>query len=102
MFDLFRLNRQPVDVAPPTLVTVGGIPVVNTLVTAVMVTVVLAVAGLYLRSHLRLIPGGFQNWMEYLYEHMLNLINQITSNKQMAKQIFPLVASLLCILVLLT
>lgn len=94
MFDLFRLDRQPVDVAPPTLLSVEGFPVVNTLLTAVLVTAVLAVVGWYLRPRLQLIPNKLQNWLEYLYEQMLTLIEQITSDRDMARRIFPLVGAL--------
>jgi F-type H+-transporting ATPase subunit a len=94
MLEFLRLDRQPVDVAPPTLTTIGGLPVFNTLLTAVVVTVVLVVAGIYLRERLQLIPNHFQNWMEYLYEKMLTLIEQITSDRDMARRIFPLVGAM--------
>lgn len=94
MFELLRLDRQPVDVAPPTLTTIGGLSIVNTLLTAVLVTVLLAVVGLFVRSRLQRVPGRFQNWLEYLYEKMLTLIEQITADRSMAKRIFPLVGTM--------
>lgn len=94
MLDFLRLDRQPVDVAAPTLGSVGGVPVTNTLLTAVLVSILLMFAGLYLRQRLRLIPTTFQNWMEYLYDQILTLINQITGDQEMSKRIFPLVGAL--------
>lgn len=94
MFDFLRLDRQPVDVAPPTLGTLGGLDVTNTLVTAVFVTAVLVVIGMYIRTRLRIVPSGLQNWLEYLYEQMLTLINQITGDEKMSRRIFPLVGAL--------
>jgi F-type H+-transporting ATPase subunit a len=94
MGSLFRLDRQPTDVAPPTLDTVAGIPLTNTLFTAFLITVVLVVFSLYWRHRFRLVPGWFQNMIEMLYEQMLRLVEQITNDRSQAKTILPVIAAM--------
>jgi len=94
MGNLLRLDRQPTDVAPPVLDTFAGIPLTNTLLTAFVITALLAVFGLYWRNRFRMVPNWFQNMMELLYEKMLQLIAQITSNRSQAEAILPAIAAM--------
>ena len=94
MPQFLQLDRS-VDVAPDVLGKFMGIPVTNTLVTAMLVTVVVFVFGILFKQMLTLKPGVFQNAFEYLYEAMVDLNAQITGNKTLAEETTPLVTAVL-------
>jgi F-type H+-transporting ATPase subunit a len=94
MSNLLRLDRQPTDVAPPVLDTIAGVPLTNTLLTALVITIILAGFGFYWRNRFRVIPGWFQNAMELVYDQMVRLIKQITGSEEKAEAILPAIAAI--------
>lgn len=94
MFDFLRLQRDPVSVEPHIFAEFLGIPVTNTLLTSMLLTLLIAAFGFWGRHWFALIPGKVQNAFELLYEEMLNLIQQITADRSLATEVFPLIAAL--------
>lgn len=94
MFDLLRLQRDPVSVDPHVFADFLGIPITNTLITGLLVTLLIAIFGFWGRYWFALIPGKVQNAFELLYEEMLTLIQQITAERSLAVEVFPLIAAL--------
>lgn len=94
MLETFRLQRETLEVAPHTFTEVLGLPITNTLVTAVVVTVFLALVGWYVSRQFKLVPDSFQNALELLQEQMLQLVDQITADRRLSQEIFPLIAAL--------
>lgn len=94
MLDFLRIQRESVDVAPHVFEQIGGIPITNTLLAAVLVTVLIFLFGVYAKNRFQLVPGPIQNAFGALYEAMLTLIQQITTERSLAREIFPLVGAL--------
>lgn len=94
MFDFLQLQREQVSIEPYTFMELSGVPITNTLITGIVVTVVIAVFGFWGRHYFSLIPGAVQNASELLYEEIVKIIEQITADKHLAREVLPLVGAL--------
>jgi len=82
-------------IQPDVLFTIPGInlPVTNTLLcTWIVILVLLALVALARRRQ-NLVPRGFQNFVEWGVESLLNLVEGV-SGKEKGRKFFPLVATL--------
>lgn len=82
-------------IQPDVLFTIPGInlPVTNTLLcTWIVILVLLALVALARRKQ-NLVPRGFQNFVEWGVESLLNLVEGV-SGKEKGRKFFPLVATL--------
>jgi F-type H+-transporting ATPase subunit a len=58
-----------------------GIPVTNTMITACITILVLALLFFFGTRHMKLIPSRFQSFIEFVIEYMLNLCKDIAGEK---------------------
>lgn len=80
-----------VSLAPDTIFYIGGFPVTNTLFCTWISLVVLFLMFFFARQR-KLIPSGWQNFMEWMIEALLGLVEGVVG-KVRAKKFFPLVAA---------
>lgn len=92
--DFLRIQREVTEVAPDVITTVWGVPITNTFLMSVMIALLFVLLSWMAVKRFTLRPSRFQNVVEVLYEQMLDLVEQITANKQLARRIFPLIAAL--------
>ena len=71
-----------------------GVPVTNALLLAVIVTVFLVAFSLYLRRKISLSPGGVQNFIEFLVEKLLTLMDSVLGSRILSERYLPLVATI--------
>jgi F-type H+-transporting ATPase subunit a len=80
-----------VSLAPDTIFYIGGFPVTNTLFCTWISIVVLFLMFFCARQG-KLIPSGWQNFMEWMIEALLGLVEGVVG-KERGKKFFPLVAT---------
>jgi F-type H+-transporting ATPase subunit a len=86
------------EVPPDTIFTIPGInfPVTNTLLCTWLIIlglIILVVGFMRNKRYQQLVPGGFQNFMEWMVESLQNLVESV-SGKVKGRKFFPLVATL--------
>lgn len=68
----------------------GPIPVTNALLTSYSVLLIIIVLAIIIRRSLKTIPGKLQNVLEIIMEGGLDLADQVTGNRRLSMQIFPI------------
>ncbi|MFA6550582.1 MAG: F0F1 ATP synthase subunit A [Candidatus Gracilibacteria bacterium] len=82
--------------APPTLGSetifhIGSFQIRNTLITSWIVILLIGIgAYLYYRKSKKLVPAGWQNFVEMLVEGILNFFETITGDRDLAKKFMPI------------
>lgn len=85
----------PPTLASETIFHIGSFEVRNTIITALMTMLVLAVVGLILRrKKYALVPGGFQNLVETLIGGMFDFFTQVVGDEKKTRKFFPLVTTI--------
>lgn len=72
---------------------IGGFAISNTLITTWLVMIVIIIISVFATRNMRLVPSGIQNFMEWVIEALLNLVNSITQNRKKAEKFLPLLAT---------
>ncbi|MBV9708133.1 MAG: F0F1 ATP synthase subunit A [Chloroflexi bacterium] len=93
-----------IKLAPDVIFHIGAFPVTNTLLGTWMVILILAALFFFGTRRRDLIPSGLQNFMEWIVEFLLGLVENVTGKdeqgKRKAKTFFPLVATLFIFILL--
>ncbi len=89
-----------ISLAAEPLFHIGDLPITNTLVVTLCITLTAVVSSYLLKNKLKLIPRGFQNVVEYAVEALLNLVDSVTQNREQTKKFFPLVATIFIFVIL--
>jgi F-type H+-transporting ATPase subunit a len=74
--------------------TFMGIPVTNTLLMSLIVSLLLITLAIVVRKKLSLIPGRLQTLVETLFVGILDYMSETLEDKKLARQIFPLVLTI--------
>src|SRR3989344_6276029 len=77
----------------------GSFPVTNTLVNAVLVSLLLIVLALILRGRLAEVPPGLQNLVEAVVEELLRYFDQVTQDRAKSVRFLPIVGTLFLFIV---
>jgi F-type H+-transporting ATPase subunit a len=72
---------------------ISAFTVTNTLIASWLTIIVLAVLFYFSTRKMKLIPGGLQNFAEFIVETMLNFVKGVAGEKQ-ARTLFPIVATI--------
>ncbi len=80
------------ELAPDILFSIGRLPVTNTILNTLLVDAALIGGAVFLKNHVKKVPGMFQNISEYLIETFYDFIESIAGAKN-TLQIFPWVFS---------
>ncbi len=73
--------------APETFFQIGDFPVTNTIINTILVDGFLVILAFFTWRKISLVPGRFQNIMEFIVSGLYNLTESIAGKR--AKQIFP-------------
>ncbi|MCU0678978.1 MAG: F0F1 ATP synthase subunit A [Planctomycetes bacterium] len=74
-----------------TIFKVGGFPVTNSLINTWLVVLIVLALSWTLRSRLKLVPRGIQNFFESIIEVFLDLFDSVTGSRQKSLKFFPFV-----------
>lgn len=72
---------------PEAILSIGPIPITNTIVNTLFVDAILLGSAFYLKDHIKKIPGKFQNLLEIMIESFYSLTESIAGKN--AAKIFP-------------
>lgn len=84
---------EEISVATSQLFSILGLPFTNTVFWTLALTAGLAVFAIAVFAKAKLVPGGVQNFLEFVLESFLNFADSITQSRQKTLEIFPLAAT---------
>ncbi len=88
------MSTITIDLAPNILGHVFGIPITNTLLTAWVVMVTLIGIGYLVGRNPKLIPGKVQTAFEWLFEYVLDFMEETLGTRELAVRFFPLIVTM--------
>lgn len=83
-----------ISIAPEVLGEIGHFPVTNTLVTALLASLVLITLALVTRRKLSLVPGTFQTMVEVVVGGVYDFIQSILEDKKTTRKYFPFIVTI--------
>lgn len=89
-----------ISLAAEPLFHIGNMPITNTLVMTLILSVLIIITSFFLKNKIRLIPKGFQNIVESVLEALLNLVDSVTQDRKQSQKFFPLVATIFIFVIL--
>jgi F-type H+-transporting ATPase subunit a len=89
-----------ISLAAETLFSLGGFPVTNSFLTAVLVSLGLMLAAVFVRRQLGNLGNGFYNAVEMIVEGLESLVNSVISNAALAKRVLPLAGTIFLFVIL--
>lgn len=89
-----------ISLAAEPIFHLGSFPVTNTLIMALLISLVVMISFFLLKNKMKMIPGGFQNVVEYVLESLLNLIDSITQDRKQSENFFPILATIFIFVIL--
>ena len=87
-----KLTHEPTLYAEP-IFQLGGLPVTNSLINSWLVIFIIVIFSLYLKTKIKLIPRGLQNFFEMIFEQMAEIFDSVTGSRQRTLKFFPIVFS---------
>ena len=82
--------HHEISIAAEPIFSIGSFPVVNSLFTTWIVTLLLIILSLILKFRIKKNPGTFQLVWEMLYEGALDLADQVTGDRKVSMQALPI------------
>lgn len=79
--------------APETLTHIGSFAVTNTMVNTWLAIIIFLVVGVIISSNVKLRPGKFQNFWEYILELIMGYFDQVTGDHKKTLKFLPIVGS---------
>lgn len=92
---MFRLEREISSVTPDSIFMIGNFKIANTTLLSFFILILFAILCFFVIRKFKIQGGKFQGFIEYLYEGMITLVEQITGSKKHAAIIFPLIGALI-------
>ncbi len=86
-------NLPDIKIAPDTLFSIGPFPVSNTLLATWFSIVVVLVVSFAVKRNLSLVPRGFANFFEWIFEQILNLCEEVAGPER-GRKFFPIVCTI--------
>lgn len=85
----------PPTLASETIAHIGSFSIRNSMVMGWIAMAVLIVGALIIRKKgLRMVPRGFQNFVESVIELLFNFFDSVTQDREQTKKFFPVVATI--------
>ena len=72
---------------------IGSFPVTNTLLLSTIAFLIIAGVALLFRKKLALVPGGFQNLVEFAVESLLGLMDSVLGERSKSERYIPIVGT---------
>ena len=76
------------------LFNIGLLPVTNSVLYGFMAVIFLGITGFFFRKKIKLVPGQFQNFIEFAVEGFLLVIEPILGSRTKAEKYLPLIATI--------
>jgi len=92
---MFRITREISSVTPDSILMIGNFKIANTTLLSFFILILFVILCFFAIRKFKMNGNKFQNFIEYLYESLVSLVEQITGSKKHAIIIFPLIGSLI-------
>ena len=79
---------------------IGNFHVTNSLLNTWLVVVIIVAASLFLRNRIKMVPKGFQNFLEAGIESLLDIFDSVTSSREKSWKFFPFIFSFFILILL--
>jgi len=94
-----EVAHEPTIFAEPIL-TIGSFKVTNSLFSSVLVTIFLVVIFILVKSKIKKIPKGIQNFVEMILDFGLSFTDSITQDRKTSEKLLPVVLALFLFILL--
>jgi F-type H+-transporting ATPase subunit a len=98
--DIFFIQRDIPGLDPEILFQIGNFSISNSTFFILLITILLLLVGWFAIRKFKITPTNFQVAVEGIYEAVVGLIDQITSDRGRSQKIFPIVGAMLVYLVI--
>ncbi|MDD5527485.1 MAG: F0F1 ATP synthase subunit A [Patescibacteria group bacterium] len=86
--------KLDISLSPEAVFHLGSLPITNSFLLMIFVTLFLIVGAIWLSRNVKLAPKGFQNAVELIFEGALDFVDTIMNDKDKTRKVFPFVFSL--------
>jgi len=83
-----------ITIAPEKITELWGLPITNTLITSWVVMAILILFAIFFSRKISLTPGRVQNFIEAIFEYVLDFMEETFGDKKLARTFFPLITTL--------
>lgn len=83
-----------ISLAAEKIIEVGPIAITNTMLVTWVAIIILSILAYAATKNMKKVPGGLQNFFEFIVDSLLNLIDSIVMNREKSKKFLPLVATI--------
>jgi F-type H+-transporting ATPase subunit a len=87
------MSSPVISLAAEPIFQLAGVPVTNSMLTALLVSGSLVIVAVLLRLRLKQVPRAFQSTFELLYAFFVQTAERVTGNPRLARDLFPLVTT---------
>lgn len=88
-----KVPQPRIELPPEAIAHAGPLPITNTLLAAVLTTIVLSLLFILGTRKMSLVPRGLQNFLELIVEMLLNFVESV-AGRHHGRTFFPLVATI--------
>lgn len=88
-----------ISIAAEQLFTIGGFPVTNSFLVAVLANLGLAIVSFVFFERIEAVPRGFQNVAEAIFEGLYSLVDGVMHDREATRRFLPLIATIFIFLV---
>ena len=81
------------NLAAEKIANIAGLPVTNSFFSALLVSMLLVIAGYIFSRNVKEVPGKFQNLVEFVIEFLFNTAKETVGDEERTKEFFPLIAT---------
>ncbi|MCA9352966.1 F0F1 ATP synthase subunit A [Patescibacteria group bacterium] len=92
--NFFSVQRDIPGIDPVFLFHIGGFPIAASTVMIFLIIVLFVVFAVIVRRSFRIKPTRFQVLIEYLYQGMIDMLDEVTNDKKRSAIIFPIIGSI--------
>ena len=89
-----------ISLVPEVITEIGGFPLTNTFLMTLVVSGLIIVGSLVFSKRKYKIPKGFGNFVEFVVEELLKLVDGVTGNREQTKKFFPIVATIFILVIM--
>ncbi|MFT6361084.1 MAG: F-type H+-transporting ATPase subunit a [Candidatus Paceibacteria bacterium] len=92
--NFFSVQRDIPGIDPVFLFDIAGFPIAASTFMIFLIILIFIVLAVVVRKTFKLIPTKFQTIMEFLYEGMIDMLDEVTADKKRSQAIFPVIGSM--------
>ncbi len=83
-----------IHIRPDEIFQIGGLPIVNSLLTAFLIMILFVGFAFFMRKKLSFVPGKLQNIIEVIVEGALSFMDSVLNDRKLSEKYLPLVITI--------